>query len=335
MMEVVTGKSYGKYAKNPTVKAVQLENLTGALKFINAQGLKLVNIGPSDIHDGDTKLILGLLWTIIYHFQVSKGFKDAGQPHGKKGGGIRDLLLEWVRSKIPEYNIQNFNKDWVDGRAIAALVNAVGGEPWIMPEHKMMIVGAKVLNATKAIDAAYEHFGIPKIISPQDLTNPDVDDLSVMTYVSFFRDAQRKGADGAASAASASSSAAAGSSSASGQKQKPWERPSTWRNYTKPDLGGRQKIRGYYSTTTSSEKIRANTRNLQDVLEEKGFHLRPDFVPWTPVDVDMDKATRDQLFNRAGTRETPLLFVDDEFVGTYDQIINMIENSTFDKIFDY
>ncbi len=41
----------------------------------------------------------------------------------------------------------------------------------------MMIVGAKVLNATKAIDAAYEHFGIPKIISPQDLTNPDVDDL--------------------------------------------------------------------------------------------------------------------------------------------------------------
>ena len=46
----------------------------------------------------------------------------------------------------------------------------------------------------------------------------------------------------------------------------------------KPDLGGRLKIRGYYSTTTSSEKIRKNTRILQDVLQEKGIHQRPDFV---------------------------------------------------------
>ena len=32
------------------------------------------------------------------------------------------------------------------------------------------------------------------MILPQDLTNPNVDELSVMTYVSFFRDAKRKGA---------------------------------------------------------------------------------------------------------------------------------------------
>jgi hypothetical protein len=31
---------------------------------------RLVNIGPSDIHSGNLKLIMGLLWTIIYHYQV-------------------------------------------------------------------------------------------------------------------------------------------------------------------------------------------------------------------------------------------------------------------------
>ena len=44
-------------------------------------------------------------------------------------------------------------------------------------EHKMMIVGSARNNATKAIDTAYEHLSIPKIISPVDLTNPNVDDL--------------------------------------------------------------------------------------------------------------------------------------------------------------
>ena len=68
--------------------------------------------------------------------------------------------------------------------------------------------------------------------------------------------------------------------------------------HSNPDLGGRCKIRGFYSSTTSSEKIRKNTRALQDLLAQKGIHKRPDFVPWTPIDVDMDKATRDALFQR-------------------------------------
>ena len=98
-MEILSGKKYGKYNKEPRITAQQLENLQGGLKFINEQGLKygvvvvlrplpiapllfgaitilqqltmyrLVNIGPSDIHSGNLKLILGLLWTIIYHYQ--------------------------------------------------------------------------------------------------------------------------------------------------------------------------------------------------------------------------------------------------------------------------
>lgn len=35
-----------------------------------------------------------------------------------EGKSARSELLEWVRSKIPEYNIQNFAKDWNDGKAV-------------------------------------------------------------------------------------------------------------------------------------------------------------------------------------------------------------------------
>lgn len=36
--------------------------------------VKLVNIRNDDITDGNPKLTLGLIWTIILHFQVSRLF---------------------------------------------------------------------------------------------------------------------------------------------------------------------------------------------------------------------------------------------------------------------
>jgi glutaredoxin len=54
---------------------------------------------------------------------------------------------------------------------------------------------------------------------------------------------------------------------------------------------------------------------LQRLLEEKKVHLRPDFEQWIPVDMEMERDFRNQIFEKAGQRETPMLFVDDEFVG--------------------
>lgn len=48
-----------------------LQNVDTALSFLRRKNVKLVNIRPDDITDGNPKLILGLIWTIILHFQVS------------------------------------------------------------------------------------------------------------------------------------------------------------------------------------------------------------------------------------------------------------------------
>lgn len=43
-------------------------------------------------------------------------------------------------------------------------------------------------NARAGTEAAEKDLGIPPILQPEDLVSPDVDELSVMTYISYFRD---------------------------------------------------------------------------------------------------------------------------------------------------
>ena len=76
-----------------------------------------------------------------------------------------------------------------------------------------------------------------------------------------------------------------------------------------PNLGGRLRIRVYYSTTTSSETTRQHTDDLKALFDKKGVSARADAEPWIPMDIDMAKAMRDKIFDKAGTRTLPLLFV--------------------------
>lgn len=48
-----------------------LHNIETVLHFLHCKKIKLVNIRSEDIVDGNPKLTLGLIWTIILHFQVS------------------------------------------------------------------------------------------------------------------------------------------------------------------------------------------------------------------------------------------------------------------------
>ena len=49
-----------------------LNNVNNALQILRDYRIKLVNINNNDIVDGNPKLTLGLVWSIILHWQVSK-----------------------------------------------------------------------------------------------------------------------------------------------------------------------------------------------------------------------------------------------------------------------
>ena len=55
-----------------------LENVDKALQFLKEQRVHLENMGSHDIVDGNHRLTLGLIWTIILRFQV----RDSAWPPG-------------------------------------------------------------------------------------------------------------------------------------------------------------------------------------------------------------------------------------------------------------
>ena len=68
-------------------------------------------------------------------------------------------------------------------------------------------------------------------------------------------------------------------------------------------------------------------RNLLNKLQ---VHLREDFEPWIPIDIGMDREERNRIFEKAGVRKTPMLFIDDQYVGDYDDVSALLlQNSNF------
>jgi len=53
------------------MRVQKAENVNKALEFITSRGVKLTNIGPEDIIDGNIKLILGMIWTLILRFTIA------------------------------------------------------------------------------------------------------------------------------------------------------------------------------------------------------------------------------------------------------------------------
>ena len=100
-------------------------------------------------------------------------------------------LLEWVRSKIPEYNIENFTDDWRDGRALSALVNAVS--KGAVPNHAQLDPKKGVDNIRSAMKTADENLeGIENNITPEEFADKRTDALAMMGYIEWYRKATPK-----------------------------------------------------------------------------------------------------------------------------------------------
>ncbi|KAG5646521.1 hypothetical protein DXG03_003288 [Asterophora parasitica] len=107
--------SLGRYNKNPRMRVQKAENVNKALEFITSRGVKLTNIGPeaSDIIDGNLKLILGMIWTLILRFTIA----DISE----EGLSAKEGLLLWCQRKTEPYkevDVQDFSTSWSDGLAL-------------------------------------------------------------------------------------------------------------------------------------------------------------------------------------------------------------------------
>ncbi|KAH9363310.1 hypothetical protein HPB48_006416 [Haemaphysalis longicornis] len=70
LLEVLSGETLPR--EKGRMRFHMLQNVQTALNFLRYRKVKLVNIRAEDIVDGNPKLTLGLIWTIILHFQVRR-----------------------------------------------------------------------------------------------------------------------------------------------------------------------------------------------------------------------------------------------------------------------
>jgi actinin alpha len=159
----------------------KLENLTLAFTFLQKKNVNLTNIGSSDILDGNQKIILGLMWTLIKSFQVSE--IDIDGVSGKEG------LLLWVNRSLVDSSskiqVKNFSSNWSDGLAFCALIHRF--YPNLIPHFDQLDPSNAHANVTLAFQIAQDVFKIPQLLNVNDVANQiQPDEKSIMTYVTLL-----------------------------------------------------------------------------------------------------------------------------------------------------
>ncbi|KAK2861659.1 hypothetical protein Q5P01_001192 [Channa striata] len=190
LLEVLSHKSMcRKYHPRPNFRQMKLENVSVALEFLDKENIKLVSIDSKAIVDGNLKLILGLVWTLILHYSISMPVWE-GEDEEAESKTPKQRLLGWIQHKVPDLPITNFSQDWRNGKALGALVDSCA--PGLCPDWETWDTVKPVENATEAMQLADKWLGIPQVIAPEEIIDPSADEQSVMTYLSQFPKAKLK-----------------------------------------------------------------------------------------------------------------------------------------------
>ncbi|XP_045913971.1 plectin a isoform X1 [Micropterus dolomieu] len=162
----------------------KLQNVQIALDFLKHRQVKLVNIRNDDIADGNPKLTLGLIWTIILHFQISD-IQVNGQSDDMTA---KEKLLLWSQRMVEGYQglrCDNFTTSWRDGKLFNAIIH----------KHRPTLIDMSQVyrqsnqeNLEQAFSVAERDLGVTRLLDPEDVDVPHPDEKSIITYVSSLYD---------------------------------------------------------------------------------------------------------------------------------------------------
>ncbi|NXJ72581.1 SPTB1 protein, partial [Rostratula benghalensis] len=183
LLEVLSGELLPKPTKG-RMRIHCLENVDKALQFLKEQRVHLENMGSHDIVDGNHRLVLGLIWTIILRFQIQDIIVQTQE--GRETRSARDALLLWCQMKTagyPHVNVTNFTSSWKDGLAFNALIHR--HRPELVDFQNLTKSNARH-NLEHAFSVAERHLGITPLLDPEDVFTENPDEKSIITYVVAF-----------------------------------------------------------------------------------------------------------------------------------------------------
>ncbi|CAI7620497.1 unnamed protein product [Penicillium pancosmium] len=179
LLEILGNESLGRYASKPKLRVQRFENVNKSLDFIKGRKIQMTNIGAEDIVDGNRKIILGLIWTLILRFTISD-INEAGM-------SAKEGLLLWCQRKTACYEdveVRDFSSSWNNGLAFCALLDI----------HRPDLIDYDSLdksdhrgNMKLAFDIASNEIGIPDLLDVDDVCDvPRPDERSLMTYIAYW-----------------------------------------------------------------------------------------------------------------------------------------------------
>uniref|UniRef100_A0A8C7FBJ4 Actinin, alpha 1 n=1 Tax=Oncorhynchus kisutch TaxID=8019 RepID=A0A8C7FBJ4_ONCKI len=154
LLEVISGERLAKPERGK-MRVHKISNVNKALHYITSKGVKLVSIGAEEIVDGNAKMTLGMIWTIILRF------------------AIQDISVEGLG--IPH---------WKDGLGFCALIHRHRPE---LIDYGKLRKDDPMTNLNTAFDVAEKYLDIPKMLDAEDIVGTArPDEKAIMTYVSSF-----------------------------------------------------------------------------------------------------------------------------------------------------
>ncbi|KAF6732742.1 Calmin [Oryzias melastigma] len=191
---------------------VLLEELSGC-KLV-----KLVSIDATDVADGNSSIILGLIWNIILFFQIKEltgnirsqfpscsslssipTSSDSDTSHSstpseerrnasnalKENSKAIKKLLQWIQRKTRKYGVavQDFGRSWTSGLAFLALIKSIDSS---LVDMRKALLRSPRENLEDAFRIAHYSLGIPRLLEPEDVGFNEPDEQSIIMYVSQF-----------------------------------------------------------------------------------------------------------------------------------------------------
>ncbi|KPP72117.1 hypothetical protein Z043_108914 [Scleropages formosus] len=217
LLEELSGCKLLHGFKPSSHRIFRLNNIAKVLTFLEERNVKLISIDAADVADGNSSLVLGLIWNIILFFQIkeltgtiqsrfSSTSSLSSQPNStdsdtshpgtpaedkptliprrEHGKAIR-TLLHWVQKRTAKYGVvvQDFGKSWTSGLAFLAVIKSIDSSLVDMRKARLRTPRQNIEDAFRI---AHYSLGIPRLLEPEDVMISAPDEQSIMTYVSQF-----------------------------------------------------------------------------------------------------------------------------------------------------
>ncbi|XP_059350790.1 microtubule-actin cross-linking factor 1, isoforms 1/2/3/4/5-like isoform X2 [Daphnia carinata] len=181
LLEVLSGDHLPR--ERGQMRFHMLQNVQTSLDYLRYRKIKLVNIRAEDIVDSNPKLTLGLIWTIILHFQISDIM--VGQDESLTA---REALLRWAQrttAKYPGVRVKDFTSSWKDGLAFNAIIHR--NRPDLVDWRSLKNRGIRD-RLESAFNVVEREYGVTRLLDPEDVDTPEPDEKSLITYISSLYD---------------------------------------------------------------------------------------------------------------------------------------------------